>query len=292
MKPPDFGYKRASNSRDAVALLSEYGEDAKVLAGGQSLIPMLSFRLARPTVLVDLNRAADLDYVRTDDGHLVIGAMTRQRRLETDPQVRSAVPLLAEAIRYVGHVTNRNRGTIGGSLAHADPAAELPAVVKALGASLEIEGPVGSRTIAAENFFAGTFETALAFDEILTAVRLPRLPTGTGVAVEELARRHGDFAIVAAMAAVHLDPDGRADLVRLALSGADSVPVRLHESESVLTGSAPTDALIEEAASAVAGAIHPMGDIHAPAQYRRDMARVLTVRAARKAVGQARGGSA
>lgn len=292
MKPPDFGYERAQDARHAVALLSEHGEDAKVLAGGQSLIPMLSFRLSRPTVLVDLNRASNLAYVREEDGHLVIGAMTRQRDLETDPQVRAAVPLLAEAIRHVGHVTNRNRGTIGGSLAHADPAAELPAVARALGAELLVEGPAGRRAVAADDFFLGSLQTALAYDEILVAVRLPRLPADTGVAVEELCRRHGDFAIVAALAAIHLDPDGRSDVVRLALGGADSVPVRLHESESVLTGSVPTDALIEEAASAVAGAIHPTGDIHAPAQYRSSVARLLTARAVRRAVSQARGGSA
>ncbi len=292
MKPPDFQYVRADDSRDAVALLSEHGSDAMVLAGGQSLVPLLNLRLAQPTVLVDLNRASGLDYVRQDNGYVVIGAMTRQRTLETDPMVREAVPLLAEALRHVGHVTNRNRGTMGGSLAHADPAAELPTLVKGLGGELIVEGPGGSRTVAAEDFFLSSFVTAMEYNEILAAVRLPRLPSGTGVAVEELTRRHCDFAIVAAMAAVHVGANGRADLVRLALSGVDSVPVRLHESESILEGSEPTDALIDAAGAAVADAVNPMDDIHAPAQYRRDMAQLLVTRAASKAVGQARGGSA
>jgi aerobic carbon-monoxide dehydrogenase medium subunit len=292
MKPPAFRYARAQDSHEAVALLSEHGSEAKVLAGGQSLVPMLSFRLAQPAVLIDLNQASGLDYVRQDDGHVVIGAMTRQRSLETDPMLREAVPLLAEALRHVGHVTNRNRGTIGGSIAHADPAAELPTLVKGLGGELTIEGPAGSRTVAAGEFFLGSFVTAMDYDEIVTAVRLPSLPSGTGVAVEELARRHGDFALVAAMAAVHLDAGGRADLVRLALSGVDSVPVRVHESEAVLAGSQPTDELIDAAGRAVAGAINPLDDIHAPAAYRRDMAQLMLTRAIRQAADRARGVSA
>jgi aerobic carbon-monoxide dehydrogenase medium subunit len=292
VKPPEFQYARAGDSREAVALLTEHGTDAKVLAGGQSLVPMLSFRLARPSTLIDLNRASGLDYVSEDNGHVVIGAMTRQRSLETDPTVRAAVPLLAEALHHVGHVTNRNRGTIGGSLAHADPAAELPTLVTGLGGELVVEGPGGSRTVAAEDFFLGSFVTAIDYNEIVTAVRLPRLPAGTGVAVEELARRHGDFALVAAMAAVHLDGDGRADFVRLALSGVDTVPVRLHESESLLQGSEPADGVIETAGAAVAGAVNPLDDVHASGSYRRDMAQVLLIRAVRKAVERAREDSA
>jgi carbon-monoxide dehydrogenase medium subunit len=292
MKPPAFQYAQAHDSQEAVALLSEHGSEAKVLAGGQSLVPMLNFRLAQPSVLIDLNRASGLDYVREDDGHVVIGAMTRQRSLETDPVLHDAVPLLAEALRHVGHVTNRNRGTIGGSLAHADPAAELPTLVTGLGGELIVEGPGGSRTVAADDFFLGTFVTVMDYNEVLTGIRLSRLPSGTGVAVEELARRHGDFAIVAAMAAIHLDAVGRADLVRLALSGVDSVPIRLRESESILQGSELTDALIDESGAAVAGAINPQEDVHAPAAYRRDMARLLLIRAVGKAVHRAREGSA
>src|SRR5260370_19689990 len=218
--------------------------------------------------------------------------MTRERTMETGPMAPEAVPLMAEALRHIGHVTNRNRGTMGGSLGHGDPAAELPTLVKGLGGELIVEGPGGSRTVAAEDFFLSSFVTAMEYNEILAAVRLPRLPSGTGVAVEELTRRHCDFAIVAAMASVSVGASGRADLVRLAISGVDSVPVRLHESESILEGSEPTDALIDAAGAAVADAVNPMDDIHAPAQYRRDIAQLLVTRAASKAVGQARGGSA
>jgi carbon-monoxide dehydrogenase medium subunit len=216
VKPAAVGYARAGDVQEAVALLSQHGTDAKVLAGGQSLVPLMSFRLARPSVLVDLNRVGSLDYVRDEGTSLLVGAMARQRDVETSPLVAEAAPLLAEALRHVGHVTNRNRGTVGGSLAHADPAAELPTLVTGLGGELLVEGPAGPRSIAAENFFVGPFTTAMEYNEVLTAVRLPRLPAGTGVAVEQLARRHGDLAMVGVVAAVHLGPDGSVDLVRLA----------------------------------------------------------------------------
>ncbi|NMH98412.1 FAD binding domain-containing protein [Pseudonocardia acidicola] len=284
MKPPAVKYARAGDVQEAVALLREHGADAKVLAGGQSLVPLMSFRLARPSILIDINRVGELDYIREDNGSLLIGAMTRQRDVEISRTVADAVPLLPQALHHVGHVTNRNRGTIGGSLAHADPASELPALVTGLAGELVVEGPKGSRTIVAEDFFVGTFTTAMEPDEVLAAVRLPRLPAGTGVAVEELARRHGDFAIVAAMAAVHLGSDGSVDLVRLAASGVDSVPVRLHAAEAVLAGAQPTAEVIDAAAATVADSINPTGDVHAPASYRRDMARLLVKRAVAAAV--------
>jgi carbon-monoxide dehydrogenase medium subunit len=279
VKPPPVRYACPTDVQGAVALLAEHGPEAKVLAGGQSLVPLMSFRLARPSVLVDINRVPGLDTVTTENGSLVIGAMARQRDVELSDVVADAVPLLPMALRHVGHVAIRNRGTMGGSLAHADPAAELPCVVAALGGELEVDGPRGTRTIAAQDFFAGTFTTALDPDELLVAVRLPRLPQGTGVAVEELARRHGDFAIAGAVAAVHLAADGTADLVRLGASGVDSVPVRLHAAESVLAGRVPTPEVIAAAADTVAGSVHPTDDVHAPASYRRDMARLLVERA-------------
>ncbi|MGE0300999.1 FAD binding domain-containing protein [Pseudonocardia sp.] len=279
MKPPPVRYARATDAREAVALLAEHGSEAKVLAGGQSLVPLMSFRLARPSVLVDINRVPGLDTVATDNGSLVIGAMARQRDVELSDVAAAAVPLLPMALRHVGHVAIRNRGTVGGSLAHADPAAELPCLVAALGGELEVDGPRGTRTIAAQDFFAGTFTTALEPDELLVAVRLPRLPQGTGVAVEELARRHGDFAIAGAVAAVHLAADGTVDLVRLGASGVDSVPVRLHAAEAVLAGQAPTAEAIAAAADTVPASVRPTDDVHAPASYRRDMARLLVERA-------------
>lgn len=284
MKPPPVGYARVDDIEQAVAVLGEHGGEAKVLAGGQSLVPLLNFRLARPAVLVDVNRVGELDFVREENGHLVVGAMTRQRELETSTAAATAVPLLPEVLRHVGHVTNRNRGTVGGSVAHADPAAELPTLLTGLGGEVVAQGSGGSRTVPAEEFFVGTFTTALDETELLTAVRFPRLPAGTGVAVEELARRHGDFAIVAAMAAVHRGEDGRVDLVRLAASGVASVPVRLHAAEAVLSGQEPTAEAIEAAAATVADSINPTGDVHAPAHYRRDMAGVLVRRVLRAAV--------
>ncbi|MHA6793605.1 FAD binding domain-containing protein [Pseudonocardia bannensis] len=284
MKPAAVKYARAGDVQEAVALLSEHGTDAKVLAGGQSLVPLMNFRLASPSILIDINRVNELAYVREDNGSLLIGAMTRQRDVETSPVVAAAVPLLPQALHHVGHVTNRNRGTVGGSVAHADPASELPALVTGLAGELTVEGPKGQRTIAAEDFFVGTFTTAMEYDEVLTAVRLPRLPAGTGVAVEELARRHGDFAIVAVMAAVHLAPDGSVDLVRLAASGVDSVPLRLHSAEAVLAGAQPTADAIAAAAATVAASVNPTGDVHAPASYRRDMAQLLVKRAVGAAI--------
>lgn len=284
MKPPAVRYARAGDVREAVSLLVEHGSDAKVLAGGQSLVPLMNFRLARPSVLVDINRVAGLDRIEVDNGSLLIGAMARQRDVELSEVAATAVPLLPQALRHVGHVTIRNRGTVGGSLAHADPAAELPALVTALGGELLVEGPNGARAVSAEDYFVGTFTTATEHDEVLVGVRLPRLPTGTGFAVEELARRHGDFAIVGAMAAVHLAADGTIDLVRLAASGVDSVPVRLHAAEAVLTGAAPTAEAIDAAAATVATSIHPTDDVHAPASYRRDMAQLLVKRALGAAV--------
>jgi carbon-monoxide dehydrogenase medium subunit len=277
-------YVRATDVKEAIGLLTEHGADAKVLAGGQSLLPLLNFRLARPSVLVDINPVAELDYVREDNGSLLVGALARQRDVETSEVAAATVPLLPEVLRHVGHITNRNRGTVGGSLAHADPAAELPTLVTVLGGELVVAGPEGTRTIAAEDFFLSTFTTVIEDTEILTAVRLPRLPAGTGVAVEELARRHGDFAIVAAMAAVHLADDGSIDLIRLGACGVDSVPVRLHDAEAALFGARPDDAAVDAAAATVAPNINPPDDVHAPASYRTDMAGLLVKRAVRAAI--------
>lgn len=289
MKFPAIEYRRAASSREAATLLQEYGGEAKLLAGGQSLLPLLGFRLAHPTVLVDLNPATDLEYVREDNGGLLIGAMTRQRRLETSQLVRRAVPLLADALRHVGHVTIRNRGTLGGSLAHADPAAELPTAILALDGALLVDSPHGQRTIQALEFFQGPFTTALGEDEVLAAVRLPRLEAGTGVAVEELARRRGDFAIVVAAAAVRLDAGGSFEAARIAVGGAQSVPLRAAEAELMLVGEEPTESMTKAAANAVAAAVRPLDDIHAPDWYRRDMTRVYVERALRRAINEARG---
>lgn len=222
MKPPPVKYQRAGDREEAIALLGEHGYEAKVLAGGQSLMPLMSYRLVQPGVLVDLNPATDLDHVGEANGHLVIGSMTRQRTVETSRLVRDNLPVLAEALRYVGHVTIRNRGTIGGSLTHADPAAELPVALLALDGEVVAEGAGGTRTIGANDLFVGPMTTALEPTEILTSVRIPRLAAGTGASIVELARRHGDFAIVIAMAVVHLDGNGRCDRARIVLGGVEA----------------------------------------------------------------------
>ncbi len=292
MKPPPVKYQRASDSEEAVDLLSEHGYEAKLLAGGQSLVPLMSYRLVQPGVLIDLNPATDLDHVGEDNGHLVIGSMTRQRTVETSALVRDRLPVLAEALRHVGHATIRNRGTIGGSLAHADPAAELPVALLALDGKVVVQGSAGTRTIAAGDLFVGPMTTALEPTEILTSVRIPRPDAGTGASIVELARRHGDFAIVIAMALVHLDGNGRCDMVRIALGGVEGAPARMEAAESGLLDAEPSGAAIEAAADAVAAGVDPIGDIHASESYRRDMTRVFVKRALAQAVEKAKGGVA
>ena len=292
MKPPAVKYQRAGGREEAIALLEQHGDDAKLLAGGQSLIPLMSFRLAQPGVLIDLNSATDLDHVGEDNGHVVIGAMTRQRTVETSRSVADSLPLLSEALRYVGHVTLRNRGTIGGSVAHADPAAEIPVVLLALDGELVVEGSSGTRVVSSQDFFIGPFTTVLEPTELLTSVRVPRSAAGTGTAILELARRHGDFAIVTVAAAVHVDSSGKCDTARIALGGVESVPARLGDAESVLIDSEPSDDTIREAADAAASAVDPVSDIHGSASYRRDMTRVFVRRALAQAVESAKGGAA
>lgn len=291
MKPPRFDYHDPKTVAEAIALLSEHGEDAKLLAGGQSLIPVLNMRLARPQVLIDLNRVEGLAYIREEDGLLKIGAMTRHAEVERSPLVAARQPLLAEAMRHVGHVQIRNRGTIGGSLAHADPAAELPAVMVALEASLVATGPEGQRTIPAEEFFLMYFTTALQPDEILTEIQVPVLPPRSGIAFEELARRHGDFALAGVACLVTLAEDGAIADCRLGLTGVGMTPVRAREAEALLTGHQPAAGRFREVAEAVQALIMPDDDIHGSGEYRRQIAGVLAVRALERAAAAARANS-
>ena len=284
MKAAAFDYLRASSVDEAVEALAAH-EDAKVLAGGQSLVPLLNLRLARPSVIVDINHL-DLGYVRRNNGHLAIGALTRQRVAETSSLIQTEAPLLAEALQHIGHVTIRNRGTIGGSIAHADPAAELPAVALALDASFVVHGTRGSRVIAAADFFRGPLTTALDPDELLVEVRVPVWPGAC--AVEELTRRHGDFALVAVFVAIAVDPDGTCQGARIAVSGAGPVPVRARAAEAALIGRTLSALVISEAAQQVPAATEPSSDIHAPAEYRREMSAVLARRAITRAIGGAR----
>jgi len=288
MKPAPFAYHRPATLDEALALLAEHGGEAKPLAGGQSLIPAMNFRLARPAVLVDLNRVAELGYVRAGRDGLDIGAMTRQRAVERSDAVRSAAPLLAEAMPFIAHPQIRNRGTVGGSLAHADPAAELPAVMLALEARFRARGPQGERWIPAGEFFTGILETALGPDELLLEVAVPKSPARTGYAFAELARRRGDYALVGVAARVTLDRRGRCQAARITLFSVGDGPVLATAAAAMLDGQEPSPEAMRAAADAAAQRdIDPPSDIHASAAYRRRLAAVLTRRALQRAVERA-----
>jgi aerobic carbon-monoxide dehydrogenase medium subunit len=288
VKPPVFEYYRPDTVDEALALLAEHGGDAKVLAGGQSLIPTMNFRLAQPAVLVDLNRVDALAHVtEAVDGGLLLGAMTRQRVLETHPQVTRRYPLLAEAMPHVAHPQIRNRGTLGGSLAHADPAAELPAVTVALDARIKLRSSGGERELAMRDFFTGLFATALEPGELVTAIVLPPPVPRTGWAFLEVARRHGDYALVGVAARVSLDGNGRCTDTRVVLLSVGEGPVASAGAAQALAGQAPTPAAIAAAAAAAQAETDPPGDIHASAAYRKHLVGILTRRALEKAAGQA-----
>jgi carbon-monoxide dehydrogenase medium subunit len=288
VKPAPFEYLRVGSTAEAVEVLARHGGEAKLLAGGQSLVPVMSFRLARPAVLVDLNPVAELAFVEpTAEGGLRLGAMTRQRRLERDPEVAARAPLLAAAMPHVAHPQIRNRGTVGGSLAHADPAAELPCLAVALEARLRLAGPAGSRWVAARDFFLGLFATALAEDELLAEVELPPWPAGSGWAFQEVARRHGDYAQVGVAARLALDAAGRVRDARLVYLSVGDAPVEARRAAAALAGEAPGPEAFAAAADAAEAEMEPTGDIHASAAFKRHLARVLTVRALAEAVGRA-----
>lgn len=287
MKPPPFEYHDPATLEEALDLLRHYGGEAKILAGGQSLMPLLNFRLARPTALVDINRIGALAYIRSENGQLRLGAMTRQRAIEFSAVVRERVPLLGGATAWVGHLPIRTRGTIGGSLAHADPSAEYPAVATALDAELVVRGPRGERVLGPEEFFQTYLTTALAPEEMLVEVRLPIPPQGSGWAFEEFSRRHGDFAIVGIAAVLDADA-GRCQAARLAAAGAGPKPIRLREAEQILEGEELNERTMEAAASRAAELVEPESDIHASGEYRRHLTRVLTRRAIRQAAARCR----
>lgn len=290
MKPASFDYLRPGSLDEAVDALAA-GEDRKVLAGGQSLVPLLAMRLARPSALIDINRVRGLDHIRRDGDVLAIGALARHEQVLRSPLAREAAPLLTQALGYVGHRAIRNRGTIGGSIAHADPAAELPAATTALDAQFVAAGPRGRRVIPAAGFFEGSMTTALEPGELLVEVRVPVPADGTRVAVRELARRAGDFALVAVFASLTVE-DSVCTSARIALAGAGPRPARARAAERLLAGRPLTEGLIIEAAAAAAAATEPADDIHAPASYRRRMAGVLTTRALADAAGLRTGGAA
>jgi|SRR6185436_2912894 len=298
MKPASFEYLAPDSLDAALEAVARHGGDAKLLAGGQSLIPVMNFRLAQPAVLIDLNRLRELDYIRSDGpraddgGGLRIGAMTRQRTLERDPLVASRAPLLSEAVPFIAHPQIRNRGTIGGSLAHADWRAELPAVAVALRARLRLRRAGGERWVEARDFFAGLLTTLLEPDEILVEVALPPPPPRSGWAFVEVARRHGDYAQVGVAAGVSLDETGRCREARLVYLSVGDRPVEAREAARLLEGAAVSEGIDEAIAAAAEKAsrdeMDPTGDIHASSAFKEHLARVLTGRALRRAFARAR----
>lgn len=285
-----FDYHAPATLPETLSLLADLGDEAKVLAGGQSLVPMLTMRLARPRAVVDIHGLAELRAVRaigSPGDPLEIGALVRHRALERGDGPLAACPLLAEAAALIGNVRVRAMGTIGGSLAHADPAAEWPAVVRALDGVLVVRGAAGERTIPAAEFFTGILSTALQPGELLVAVRLP-MPAGrTGYAIEEFSRRAGDFAIIAAVAAVELDASGRVGRARIAIAGGGPAPVRLAAVEGALAGAQPSEETFRAALAGQPLEIEPDSDVHASADYRRQLTRVLARRALVRAAARA-----
>ncbi|HUJ67396.1 MAG TPA: xanthine dehydrogenase family protein subunit M [Acidimicrobiales bacterium] len=287
MKPASFEYRDPDTLDEAVALLAAAGEDAKALAGGQSLVPMLNMRLARFETLVDLNRIEALTSVRLGADEITLGAMVRQSDVEELDAISSAAPLLALATPFIGHFQIRNRGTVGGSIAHADPAAEYPAVAVALDATMELLSVRGSRSLPASEFFTGTWTTAAEADEILTSVTFPAWGPA-GFAVEEVARRHGDFAIAGTCVGTRLDGDGRVDRAAVALFGVGPTPVRASKAESDLLGQPPSDVDPESFGWAAAAELDPPSDLHASAGLRRRIAAAVVRRAIVDALDQAK----
>lgn len=286
MKPPKFRYHAPTSLDEAVTLLQRYDGDARPLAGGQSMVPMLNFRLMAPAALIDLSRIPDLDYVREDGNDIAIGGMARQRTVENSPLVVTHLPLLREALQWVGHLPTRSRGTVCGSLAHADPASEQPMAMLALDGSVVARGPAGSRVIPASEFFVSLFTTALEPDEILIEARLPKMAPDAGYAVEEFARRHGDFAIAVVAVALRRDGD-RCIQASVAAAGVDATPIRLRSTEAALLRDGLSAEAIESACREAGNEVDPTGDVNASAEFRKHLVSVLAARAVSRAAERA-----
>ena len=288
MKPAPFRYIAAASLEEALALKAEHGDEAKFLAGGQSLIPAMNFRMAQPAVLIDINPLAALSYVKQDGNVTRIGALTRYRTLQRDAAIAGKVTLMAEALPEVAHPAIRNRGTLGGNLSHADPASELPAVVLALGGTLHARSKKGARQIAARDFFTAALTTALADDELLTEIELPVLPPRSGTCFLEVARRRGDYAMMGVACTVTLDANGDCSEARLAYCNAGETAMLAPKAAQILKGQRLADATARAAADAAKGEVRPFGNVHASADYQRHLAGVLTRRALLAAAERAR----
>jgi len=290
MKPAPFKYYAPTTVEEALVHLAEYGYDAKPLAGGQSLIPLLNFRLAQPSVIVDLNNVSELFYIRPDNGDLLIGAMTRQAQVEHDPLVAERAPLVHEVMPQIAYPQIRSRGTFGGSLAHADPSAELVAVNIALNGRFRLRRQAGERWVPADEFFVGLFTTVLEPDELLVEVALPPMPPRSGWSFLQITRRHHDFCIAGVAVLVTLDNKNRCEQARLVFLSAGDGPVTARQAAEMLVGQAPTPELIQAVAEKAAeDEIDPGSDIHASADYRRHLAKVLACRTLTQAFERAGG---
>lgn len=287
MKPAQFEYLSPKSIDEAVAMLNDYAEDdGKVLAGGQSLVPLMNFRLARPKWLVDINGLGALDYIREDGDWLAVGAITRERDIEKSAVVAEHCPLLGEVSKWIGHVTIRNRGTVGGCIAHNDPTAEYPLAAALLGAEVRVQGPGGERSVPIQDFLITYLTTALEPNEIITEVRFPKMPKTMGWAFQEFSRRHGDFAIVETGALLTMDGDTVQE-ASIAIGGAGPIAFRATDGEDVLKGQKLKDELIEQAAEKAGEMTEPESDIHGSAEYRTHLAKVLTRRSLKEAQGRA-----
>ena len=288
MKPAPFGYSDPRSIDETLALLARHGDDAKILAGGQSLVPLLNFRLARPALIVDVNRVDGLDALTREDGTLRVGALVRQRRLER--WARERAPLLAAALALVGHAAIRNRGTVAGSVVHADPAAELPALLLALDGVALARSSRGERQIAAAELFRGPLVTSVASDELVVETRFTLPASAEGWGLHEVARRHGDFALAGAVAVLGLRDD-RIERPRISVFGVAPTPLRLNAAESALTGQSPDAATFREVAESACRELDAPSDIHATAAYRRRVSATLVARALADATGRAQAAS-
>ena len=288
MKPAPFEYHAPDSIEEALTLVHNLGDEAKLLAGGQSLVPAMNFRVVQPTALIDLNRIKELDYVRQDGDCLRIGAMTRERTLEFDPLIAQKFPLLNEAMQYVAHPQIRNRGTIGGSLANADPAAELPVLMLALDARLKVRNAAAERWVEAQDFFSGMFTTDLGTGEMLVEIELPSQPARTGWSFMEVAPRAGDYALMGVAAVVTSNEQGKCQVAKLVYLNAGDGPVDAQGAASLLQNATVSEKLIDEAATlASQQEINPFGNIHASPEFQRHLARVLTKRALQQALERA-----
>jgi carbon-monoxide dehydrogenase medium subunit len=288
LKLPRFEYHSPDTIDEVLSLLAEHGDEAKVMAGGQSLVPLLAMRLARPTQVIDLNRVTGMSEIDASNGDVAFGALVRERQAERSSVVDERLPLLAEALPFIGHAAIRTRGTIGGTVAHADASAEIPCVLAALDGSVVARSARGDRTVAAADFFQGHFTTALDDDECVVEVRMPAADPSAGYAFQEVARRHGDFALVGVAAMLALDGDGRIADGRVALMGVADVPHRARAAEAELVGAAPTAETFAAVAQTATAELTPGSDIHGSAAYRRHLAAVMVRRTLTTAAERAR----